>query len=240
VANLSRIEDHPEAVWQAVAEHDKLGRKNFLSKYEFRNPSKNEVEHNGKSYPARAIIGVAYKTITGEPLDRQAFVGGTKAAIRYLLPLGFKLVGADLEADYFDSPSEKEARRRISREILQRNGQPQFREKLLKAYRRRCAISGCDCVDALEAAHIVAFSKDGTNKITNGILLRSDFHKLFDLNKIAIGVEHEKWAVLLTKDLLNTNYASFHGRDITKALPSDRAFWPNVEAVKQHREKAGL
>jgi 5-methylcytosine-specific restriction protein A len=41
-------------------------------------------------------------------------------------------------------------------------------------------------LEGVEAAHIVPFQGVKTNNITNGILLRSDFHILFDLGLIGI------------------------------------------------------
>lgn len=49
--------------------------------------------------------------------------------------------------------SRRDARRKVEREITQRRGGA-FRTQLLKAYDNRCAISGCDAADVLEAAHI--------------------------------------------------------------------------------------
>jgi predicted restriction endonuclease len=59
-------------------------------------------------------------------------------------------------------------------------GQINFRSKLLKIYNEKCAISATNLPPVLEAAHIVPYQGVETNNITNGILLRSDFHILFD------------------------------------------------------------
>jgi len=54
------------------------------------------------------------------------------------------------------------------------------------AYKRRCAITGEKTLPVLEAAHIVPFAQSGSHQISNGLLLRSDFHKLFDLGYVTI------------------------------------------------------
>lgn len=54
------------------------------------------------------------------------------------------------------------------------------------AYQRRCSISGERTLPALEAAHIKSYNKAGPNLIRNGLLLRSDIHKLFDAGYITI------------------------------------------------------
>ena len=75
---------------------------------------------------------------------------------------------------------------RCYRSIQRRRGQAKFRNILLKMYGGRCAISGCNAEDALEAAHIIPYSESPINRVENGILLRSDIHTLFDLGLLAI------------------------------------------------------
>lgn len=60
--------------------------------------------------------------------------------------------------------------------------QAQFRAALLLRYRSRCAISGCEVVETLQAAHVIPVSKNAAlqNEPLNGLLLRSDIHSLFD------------------------------------------------------------
>lgn len=52
---------------------------------------------------------------------------------------------------------------------------------LLKAYGGKCAITGCDVLEALEAAHIYPLQGVATNDASSGLLRRSDLHTLFDL-----------------------------------------------------------
>jgi HNH endonuclease len=63
--------------------------------------------------------------------------------------------------------------------VKPRLGQSSFRVLVTDAYKRRCAITGENTLVALEAAHIVPYSKDGSHEIRNGLLLRADFHRLF-------------------------------------------------------------
>jgi predicted restriction endonuclease len=126
-----------------------------------------------------------------------------------------------IEEGAFDPQNEKDARERIAALIVRRQGQPAFRSKLLKAYNNRCAISGCDCPDALEAAHIRPYKGNHTNHIKNGILLRSDIHTLFDLGKICI---HPNYKVSICDELLSTVYKEFH--DKRMALPKEQKDWP--------------
>jgi len=61
-----------------------------------------------------------------------------------------------------------------------RLGQGAFRVLVTDAYQRRCAITGERTLPVLEAAHILPFAKSGPNLVSNGLLLRSDLHTLFD------------------------------------------------------------
>ena len=67
-----------------------------------------------------------------------------------------------------------------------RLGQGAFRVLVTDAYTRRCAITGERTLPALEAAHIKPFAKLGPNETANGLLLRSDLHKLFDLGYLSV------------------------------------------------------
>lgn len=59
-----------------------------------------------------------------------------------------------------------------------------FREKVLKAYDYKCAITGqsifIDDRCLLEAAHIIPYRDAGSFAITNGIALSYEMHKMFD------------------------------------------------------------
>ncbi|GAB3173810.1 hypothetical protein GCM10027059_45500 [Myceligenerans halotolerans] len=52
------------------------------------------------------------------------------------------------------------------------------------AYQRTCALTGNRITPALEAAHIVPMSAHGQPRVDNGLLVRSDVHRLFDLGYI--------------------------------------------------------
>lgn len=70
--------------------------------------------------------------------------------------------------------------------IQPRLGQGAFKVLVLDAYRRRCAITGESTLPVLEAAHILPYAEEGPHEIRNGMLLRSDFHKLFDRGLITV------------------------------------------------------
>jgi putative restriction endonuclease len=66
------------------------------------------------------------------------------------------------------------------RMITPRLGQGGFRVAVTEAYQRCCAMTGEKTLPVLIAAHIRPFAQDGSHLASNGLLLRSDVHTLFD------------------------------------------------------------
>lgn len=126
-------------------------------------------------------------------------------------------------------PSDLEdARKRIVAAIVVRQGQGEFRKGLLEAYQRSCAITGCNTVEALEAAHLVPYLGPITNCVTNGVLLRADIHTLFDLGLLS--VNPDDYRILISKRLAGSPYQELAGQQMR--LPVDNAIWPSCQALK--------
>ena len=70
--------------------------------------------------------------------------------------------------------------------VRPRLGQGAFRLAVTAAYGRSCAMTKEHSLPALEASHIKPFSVDGPHEVRNGILLRSDIHRLFDTGYITV------------------------------------------------------
>lgn len=153
----------------------------------------------------------------------------------YLRDLAEQADGVE-QNDYFDPEDVSDGRKRILREIVNRQGQPVFRNRVLDAYGRRCAITDSDVVETLEAAHIYPYRGTQTNRISNGILLRADVHTLFDLGFIAI--DSSDYTVLVADRLKDSVYGTFSGKQLR--LPSNGRAHPNKKALDMHREEFGL
>lgn len=67
-----------------------------------------------------------------------------------------------------------------------RLGQGAFRLLVTEAYEKRRAITGERTLPVLEAAHIQPFALAGPHRVSNGLLLRSDLHILFDRGYITV------------------------------------------------------
>ncbi|KXU95023.1 HNH endonuclease [Caballeronia megalochromosomata] len=130
----------------------------------------------------------------------------------------------------FDPANLEDARRRINASIVVRQGQPAFREKLLDAYERRCALTNCAVEAVLEAAHICGYMGPETNDVRNGLLLRADLHTLYDRMLIAIDpATHE---VSIDPELRESEYASLEGHLLR--LPKHPRQQPSREALQIH------
>lgn len=109
-----------------------------------------------------------------------------------------------------------------------RRGQGKFRESLLEAYGRTCAISGCKIVELLEAAHIQPHAKRPNYSVTNGLLLRADLHTLFDLGMLAVDAQLR---VEVAPALLSSEYKNLEGKKLRHPLlPSEM---PNKVALER-------
>lgn len=134
----------------------------------------------------------------------------------------------------FDPATLEDHRRKTVQAIRVRQGQTEFRQALLRAYGGICAISQCPISQVLEAAHIHPYRGTKTNHVTNGILLRSDFHLLFDLGLIAVHPETHK--VFFKPELLEAeDYAEFE--DCYLGVPDALSQHPSPKALRWHCER---
>lgn len=76
----------------------------------------------------------------------------------------------------------------VLRQVVRRRYQSVFRKSLLAQRPNQCAITGTSEISVLEAAHIIPYATKFANrdKPENGLLLRSDIHKLFDAHLLSI------------------------------------------------------
>ncbi|MDA4690229.1 HNH endonuclease, partial [Enterobacter hormaechei] len=116
------------------------------------------------------------------------------------------------EADIDDTPFDVDDQRKaVLRQIKQRRGQKTFRDTLL-TQEAKCAVSGCEIVDILEAAHITAYKNDTHNHVSNGLLLRCDMHTLYDLDLFAI--EPDSFVIYFAPQIKDKEYVRYHGKKL--------------------------
>jgi putative restriction endonuclease len=72
-----------------------------------------------------------------------------------------------------------------------RLGQGAFRVLVTDTYQRRCAITREKALPVLQAAHIRPVAEGGQHEVSNGLLLRSDVHTLFDRGYVTISPDFQ-------------------------------------------------
>ena len=70
--------------------------------------------------------------------------------------------------------------------VRPRMGQGHFKRAVAAAYRHRCAVTASGTFPSLEAAHIRPFADGGEHAVSNGLLLRTDVHRLYDRGYLSI------------------------------------------------------
>nr|WP_274502949.1 HNH endonuclease [Xanthomonas campestris] len=128
--------------------------------------------------------------------------------------------------------SDHDARVWAMRAVAQRRGQSFFRNQLLDAYGSRCAITGCSAKEVLEAAHILPYRGDHTDRVDNGLLLRADLHTLFDCLLLWITPENK---VALASSLLTTDYLPLKGQTVRQ--PESKKNHPNPHHLREHARR---
>jgi putative restriction endonuclease len=118
-----------------------------------------------------------------------------------------------------------------------RLGQGAFRVVVTDAYARRCAVTGESTLPVLEAAHILPFSENGPHTASNGLLLRSDFHKLFDLGLITVTPDLSiEISTRIREEWFNGKaYYRLHGRQLA-SVPQDPKLRPSAAFLQWHNE----
>ncbi|MEW2912291.1 HNH endonuclease signature motif containing protein [Leisingera sp. JC11] len=115
--------------------------------------------------------------------------------------------------------------------------QQRFREAQMERHRGRCVISRSTAPEALEAAHVVPHNGDPVFEAPdNGLLLRSDLHKLFDAYLWSIHPGSGK--VRISDDLKDTGYAKLSGKEVDhKLAPEFLGFhFRQFEKVEKDRQ----
>lgn len=135
--------------------------------------------------------------------------------------------------------ADTDAAGRYGREFLTRArlGQGSFRTLVIDAYTRKCAFTGESTLPALEAAHIRAFANQGVHHVSNGLLLRSDFHKLFDAGLITVDPDYRIRVSGRIKDLYFNGKAYYRiDKQELAVMPDNSNDRPNPDFLRWHND----
>jgi putative restriction endonuclease len=117
--------------------------------------------------------------------------------------------------------------------VKPRLGQGGFRIRVTEAYDRRCAITGESTLIALEAAHIVPYVMEQRHEVTNGLLLRADFHRLFDAGLVAVDPDYRVRVSPRIREMY------YNGKAYYRLDRQPLSQVPTVEADKPDRDRLG-
>lgn len=130
-----------------------------------------------------------------------------------------------------------ELRRRGSPQIIRpRLGQASFRLAVLDAYGGACAVTTEHSLPALETAHIRPWGEGGRHEIPNGLPLRRDIHRLFDLGFVTVRPDLSFAVSPELRDAYRNGrtYYALDGRRIQiPTQPQDR---PAPDALEWHND----
>ncbi len=111
-----------------------------------------------------------------------------------------------------------------------REGQAEFRKRLVAHYGAVCMVTGTEQANVIDAAHIVPYNGASTNTLGNGLLLRKDIHALFDAGLLTIGPD---LIVYVSTGVDDPFYRSLDGKELTLTSP------PKISKDALRRRMAG-
>jgi putative restriction endonuclease len=119
--------------------------------------------------------------------------------------------------------------------IRPRLGQGAFRVSVTSVYQHRCVVTGERTLPILDAAHIRPYEEGGEHDVTNGLLLRTDIHRLFDKGYVTISHDGKfEVGQRLKADFENgRHYYAMHGQPV--ASPRDPGSRPSSAALEWHQ-----
>jgi len=119
--------------------------------------------------------------------------------------------------------------------VRRRLGQGTFRVLVTDNYGRRCAVTGEKALPVLDAAHILPVTEGGQHRLDNGLLLRTDVHRLFDTGYVTFTPDGRFLVSRRLKDDFDNGepYMPFNNQRIF--LPGDPVSQPNREALEWHK-----
>ena len=172
----------------------------------------------GKTYSTDTFVGKRLLQQVNEKLKKQRLISANKS--------------------YEYESSERYGMEQI---VKPRLGQGAFRVLVTDAYNRKCSVTGEKTLPVLDAAHIKSFSNNGPNSANNGLLLRTDIHKLFDKGYITVNDEYKvEVSKRLNEDYGNGKiYYDFHGKKLFN-IPENKNDIPAKEFLYWHNNNVYL
>lgn len=175
------------------------------------------------------VISSEQTSLPGEPLR---FSSPSVSALFAQSTFPYSLVEADKhESSKDDDPfvllDENQTKKKVDTESVVREGQDDFRRSLFVAYSGKCCITGESTKEVLQAAHIQSYIDKRSHHVQNGLLLRADFHLLYDSGLMTV---LEDYTIRISHKIESKYYQSFNGKKIN--LPIKKSWHPSKHALK--------
>ena len=106
-----------------------------------------------------------------------------------------------------------ERRREESRRVIRESGK-EFRQDQITIWKGRCIVTGTSIRRVLDGAHIFRYLGEYTNHPSNGLLLRTDIHRLFDWHMLSISLEIDHVVVHVSSKLRQSEYWNFNAKRV--------------------------
>lgn len=118
-----------------------------------------------------------------------------------------------------------------------REGQFAFRREIIGNYQGQCAITGEKTEPVLEAAHIEPYARSHNHLPSNGLLFKSDIHRLFDRGLVSVTPDRVFHVSPKIKEEWKNGkyYYQFGGQLID--VPERKELQPDPELLQRHFEK---
>ena len=120
-----------------------------------------------------------------------------------------------------------------------------FKKMVPKVYQNTCAITGMKVSaingrSLIDACHIIPFSADQDDRVTNGIALCPNLHRAFDNGLVSVDQDYR---VLVSAQVIEDQAHPYRlsilrGRKII--LPEENHRWPSRENLEWHRKEKFL
>ncbi len=140
-----------------------------------------------------------------------------------------------------DDPEIRIQRKYATRQVLARIHQQTFRQRVLRAYRRQCAVCRLKHMELLEAAHIIPDPEErGEPIVRNGLSLCKIHHAAFDRNILGISPDYiiEVREDILEEEngpMLRHGFQEMHGERII--LPRNPEWRPDRDRLAERYER---
>lgn len=144
--------------------------------------------------------------------------------------------GAAMHAVGLDEPVLAAERYGAEVPVRPRLGQAGFRLAVLEAYCRGCAVTREHSLPALEAAHIRPYADGGVHDVTNGLLLRSDIHRLYDCGYVTVTPDHRFRVSRRLKADFDNGRSYYHLAGERVWVPEDPELRPDPRALEWHAD----